>query len=308
MGGNVFAGETTSILKENIKPTLDKFFDELSRVFPKQNLSPENFHPVGSTGKKPVSGDIDLAIDNSVFFQDNFIKEEDLENWDIQFLEFWTQYKIFRKRARTATVFQIKQRTFNLFLSKTINSKSDSICIDEKKVTAGNIFCMFPQYDTSGNPLGVNIQIDINLGNLDWLKFAYYSGELKGNVKGLHRTQLILALFAEKGYIFSHAFGVKEKETNEIVATTPNLAIHLLSVEYKAGFTSHNINNYYDIMEIISCLPECNNILDRYLKILDSTRCDIPDDLQEYWKENKTRLKLHGGYLPEDSSLIPYRR
>ena len=34
---------------------------------------------------------------------------------------------------------------------------------------------------------------------------------------------------------------------------------------------------------------------------------DIPDDLQEYWINNQSRLNLKGRFLPEDSKLFPYK-
>lgn len=312
MGGNVFKDKTTDILKENIIPTLEKYFDELSRVFPNQNISPDNFHSVGSAGKKSSSGDIDLAVDNSVFFQDNFIKEKNLEHWGLSVPDFWEMYKGFKKRARTANVFQVKQKSFNRLLAKKINQESNIILVDEKKSGPGSMFSMFPQYNPRGFPLDINVQIDWMIGNLEWLKFSHYSGNLSGNLKGLHRTQLILAMFAEKGYVFNHTQGVKIKQTNEKVASTPREAIELLNQCYgdlpEIGFNEQNFQDYHKMMKILEKTDEFCDVLDRYLKILDSTRCDVPDDLQDYWIKNKTRLRLHGGYLPEDSTLIPYRR
>ena len=51
---------------------------------------------------------------------------------------------------------------------------------------------------------------------------------------------------------------------------------------------------------------DLHGIYDKYLKILDSTRADIPEDLQQYWIENKDRLGLKGKYLPDDSKLKKY--
>jgi hypothetical protein len=44
-------------------------------------------------------------------------------------------------------------------------------------------------------------------------------------------------------------------------------------------------------------------MLDTYFKILDSTRADIPDNLQEEWIGRKDRLVLSGKFLPENSKL-----
>ena len=48
-------------------------------------------------------------------------------------------------------------------------------------------------------------------------------------------------------------------------------------------------------------------VYDTYLKILDSTRADIPQDLQQYWIDNQDRLQLKGKFLPDESKLIPYK-
>jgi glycosyltransferase involved in cell wall biosynthesis len=50
-----------------------------------------------------------------------------------------------------------------------------------------------------------------------------------------------------------------------------------------------------------------NQVLDIYLKILDSTRADIPTDLQDYWIKNQDRLGLKGKFLPDNSSLTKYK-
>jgi hypothetical protein len=46
-----------------------------------------------------------------------------------------------------------------------------------------------------------------------------------------------------------------------------------------------------------------DKLLDIYFKILDSTRADIPDDLQEEWLLRKDRLGLTGKFLPDTSAL-----
>jgi hypothetical protein len=49
-------------------------------------------------------------------------------------------------------------------------------------------------------------------------------------------------------------------------------------------------------------------VYDTYLRILDKTRCDIPEDLQEYWIQNQDRLALTGKFLPDNSNLIQYKK
>jgi hypothetical protein len=52
---------------------------------------------------------------------------------------------------------------------------------------------------------------------------------------------------------------------------------------------------------------DLNRVYDIYLKILDSTRADIPEDLQDYWIKNQERLQLKGKFLPDDSNLVKYK-
>jgi hypothetical protein len=87
----------------------------------------------------------------------------------------------------------------------------------------------------------------------------------------------------------------------------PNLAIG----KYGVKITQDILNDYFELMDYIKDnLPKekLNGILDRYLKILDSTRADIPTDLQDYWIKNQDRLGLKGKFLPNDSKLIPYQK
>jgi hypothetical protein len=59
-------------------------------------------------------------------------------------------------------------------------------------------------------------------------------------------------------------------------------------------------------MAVIKSLPkkDYDNIIDTFLKILDHTRVDIPEDLHEEWKARQKRLGLTGKFLPADSKLL----
>ena len=305
-GGNVF-GTTSSIKKEYIQPTLDKFIKELKRLYPKINF---DFETLGSVGKKDESGDIDLG-----FSINNFITtqgEPKLSEWGIDSKEFQSTYEAIRKKARTASELQSTIRAVLQLVAVNIENKSQLITTDSKAAGSGSIFCTFPQYDKSGKQVeDKTVQIDINVGSIDWLKFSYYSNTYKDNVKGLHRTQLMVALFQAAGMTFSHGAGVKMKDTGETVATNPQEAIEALNKAYNINITSDVLNDYF---ELISYLKQnlhrekYNKILDIYLKILDSTRADIPTNIQKYWIENQDRLGLKGKFLPDDSSLTKYKK
>ena len=82
-GGNVFKGKTNSIPLEFIQPTLDRYYEELDRLFPQHSDKFRNFQPLGSVGKKAKSGDIDLAVNVREMFPDGEVNPEDLESWGL---------------------------------------------------------------------------------------------------------------------------------------------------------------------------------------------------------------------------------
>jgi len=304
-GGNVF-GTTSSIKKEYIQPTLKNFTTELNKIYPKVKF---NFNTLGSVGKKDESGDIDLGM--SV---DQFMDKDGnplLSNWNIDKTEFNALYEKIRKRSRSASETQSKLRAMLELIASNLEEKSEYIDTDLKAAGNGSIFCNFPQYNEKGEMLNdKSVQIDINVGNLDWLNFSYYSNTYKDNVKGLHRTQLMVAMFQALNKTFSHGTGVKDKETGDIVATNPQEALDVLNQGFKLNLSQDVLNDYFELMDVLKKkLPKdkLNQVLDIYLRILDSTRADIPLDLQEYWIANQSRLGLKGKFLPDDSNLNKYK-
>ena len=303
MGGFVFKeSNVKSIKRENIKPTLNKFIESFVSLFPSSANWFEPLNTLGSVGKKDISGDIDLGINES--YLDN-IRYYDLNNDEINYL-----FIKFKKRARTATDSQLMKRAIIVSIANHINNESNIIHADDKGSGSGALYCEFPQYDINGNKLGYNVQIDLNFGNIDWLKFAYYSDSYTDNVKGLHRTQLMLHMFSYKGYVFSHNYGVKNKETQIIESNTPEQAIKLLNKLYGFKINEQTLQNYHKLQEFLKkhlSEKDLYGIYDIYLKTLDSTRCDIPEDLQQYWIENQERLGLKGKFLPDSSKLYSLR-
>ena len=300
MGGNVF-DLTKPIKKENIEPTLSKFMEELSRIFPGAKKHFKDIRRLGSVGKKDISGDIDLAISEDSF--------KDIKEWDLDEKHIKELFDGFKKRSKSATDQQIMKRAILVALSEKIEEKGKDIHFDTKGTGGGSLFFAFPQYE-GNKKTNEWVQIDLNAGNIDWLDFAYYSDVYKGNVKGLHRTQLMLSLFSNKGYTFSHNYGVKNKETQEITAKNPKEAIDLLNKLYGFNIDGTILPNYFKIQEFLKknlSEEELNKIYDIYLKILDRTRADIPEDLQEYWIKNQKRLGLKGKFLPTNSNLIKYK-
>lgn len=294
MGGQVFRG-TSPIKKELVEPTITYFKHFLSGVFPEVANYFEKMGTCGSTGKKEVSGDIDLILD------EEFIKKLKYDKEEVNMY-----FEKFKKRARTSTDEMLKKRAIITWMVKQINDLCEGVddYASDKGSSNGTIFFTYPQCTDRG-PTGDRVQIDVNIGNPDWLRFAYYSTGEKGNVKGLHRTQLLLHMFAYKGMVMSHNHGIKNKETNEFITNGPDEAIWLLNRIYGTSMQLWDATTYKGIQKHIQTLPEetRNGIYDIYLKTLDSTRCDIPEDLQIYWWENRKRLGLTGKFLPKTSAL-----
>ena len=306
-GGNVF-GTTNPIAKSDIEPTLEVFSDRLAKLFPAKAASFKQFEKLGSVGKKELSGDIDLAYDVKNFFPDG--KTPDLKGWGLDENKYNELVAGFTKRAKNASPEKINLRAIIQLVGDKINNAYDDIEVDTKGSGSGALFCSIQQYDINKKPLPKYVQADVNIGNLDWLTFSYYSNTYSGNVKGLHRTQLMLSLFANKNYTFGHGTGVVDKETGKQVASNSQEAIDLLSRLYGFNLTRDILNDYFKLEEFLKAnlsQEEYNAIMDRYLKILDSTRTDIPDNLQDYWIANQARLGLKGKFLPDDSKLLSYQ-
>lgn len=301
MGGNIF-DSAKPIKKEHIKPTMLEFLKQFKQIFPKAEPFFREMKTLGSVGKKDYSGDIDLALSGKSF--------DSIEDWGLD-REYINQlFDGFKKRSRTSTDDQLMKRAVIVGIAQKIQDSNSDILVDVKGSGAGALFLGFPQYNEDRQELEDNVQIDINVGDIDWLEFAYYSTSYRGNIKGLHRTQLMIALFSNLGYTFSHNYGVKDKQTQEIVANTPQQAIDLLNKEYSIDLDRATISDYFQLIDVIEKgIPreELDKIYDSYLRVLDRTRADIPENLQDYWIKNQQRLGLTGKFLPDESQLAKYK-
>jgi hypothetical protein len=308
-GGNVFKGKTGSIDLANIEPTLNSYFAELKKLFPlKANIfDTKHCVPLGSVGKKPTSGDIDLGIDVKSLL-DQKMSDESIKLWNIDPKAVKAESDSLAKRARSATPQQLRMKAFLKLLTLYINAHSPNLYCDEKKVTDGNIFGLYPQINPKGKKLPMGVQIDWMVGNLEWLKFSYYSAAYPSgsNVKGLHRTQLMLAAFQIAEMSFGHVGGVKSKATSEIIAQDPKTALKVLGDELGFPITANQAEDYYKLHSLLKAKlkgEQYKRLLKIYFKILDSTRADIPDDMQADWVKMKDELGLTGKFLPDNSKL-----
>ena len=309
MGGNVFKDKTDSIKLEYINPTLEAYFAELKSIFPKKSsvFNLDTFKTLGSVGKKPYSGDIDLGIDSKSLLDDT-MSDESISEWGIDPTLVHIEFTKLEKRARTSSPEMLLMKAFLKELTLYINAHAPKLYCDEKKVTNGNIFGLYPQIDEKGQNVGIGVQIDWMIGDIEWLTFSYYSSAYPAdsNVKGLHRTQLMLSAFQVANYSFNHVTGVKDKETGVIIASNPDDALDVLNKKLGINISKVDAEDYYKLHELLKNilkLNDYNDMIDTYLKILDSTRADIPDDLQSEWKKRKEKLGLTGKFLPNDSLL-----
>jgi len=309
MGGNVFEGKTSNIKLEYIDTTLAAYFDELKVIFPKKSsiFNEAHFVPVGSVRKKLYSGDIDLAVSITDLLDDSS-SADSISNWGLDIVEVEKEFSTLAKRARTATAHQLRIKAFLKILAVYINTHGSNLHCDEKKVTDGNLFGLYPQIDTNWQQLDIGVQIDWMVGDIKWLKFSYYSAALPvgSNVKGLHRTQLMLAAFQVANLSFNHINGVKDKDTGLVVSTDPDDALALLGNRLGLKVMQQDAENYYKLHAVLKegmKFDDYNLLLDVYFKILDSTRADIPDDLQNLWIARQHTLGLTGKFLPDTSKL-----
>ena len=308
-GGNVFPGKTQDIKKEDITPTLNAYFSALKKIFPaKASIFNEKiFVPLGSARKKPVSGDIDLGINISDLL-DKEISDSSIKAWGVDPKMVAADQDSFKKRAKSSTDDQVRLKAFLKNLTRVANAKQTILQFNEQKFVNGEIFSLFPQITAAGKQLDYGVQIDWMVGNLNWLSFSYASAPYpKGaNIKGLHRTQMMVAAFRVANLMFSHNYGVRDRDTKELLTQDPDESLDILNQRLGVHLTRADVADYYRIHKILKAemKPEdYNMLLNTYFKILESTRADIPNDLQDEWKKRKDQLGLTGKFLPDNSAL-----
>jgi hypothetical protein len=288
-GGNVFTGteyDTDDILLNNIKPTIDEFVSTLSSIFPKKKSTftslSNSSNWLGSTGKKPKSGDVDLAYSSEYFFKDGQI---DTEGWGVDQNEYTQLYEKNKKAARSASDEQIQVKSLIQLIVKKINGSGKDIHANDKAANGGTIHFSYPQYSDS-EKLDINAQLDLDTGDLDWLKFRYNSELPDDNqeIKGLHRGQLMLAMFAATGYTFKSGKGFVRKETGDILGDKPQDAIDVFNNEYKPKqpldlkITS-NYNKLMDYVKTNLDPEDKENTLKMFAEALRRAKAYVPDNI-----------------------------
>jgi len=289
-GGNVFKNseyDAQNILLNNIQPTVNKFAEDLGKLFPSKRISfkelTDKNNWLGSTGRKPESGDVDLAYTSDNFFING---KPDTKGWELDENEFNTLYEKLKKASRVATVEQIQIKALIQLIVKKINSNRGDLFASDKAAGAGSIHFSYPQYTPSGEKLDTRAQLDLDIGDMDWLKFRFNSELPKEDpqIKGLHRGQLMLAMFAATGYTFKSGKGFVRKDTGEIIADKPQSAIEVFNDEYKpqAPLTLEIINNYNKLMDYVknNLKPEDKDAtLNMFREALKRAEAYVPDNI-----------------------------
>jgi len=289
-GGNVFKNseyDAQNILLNNIQPTVNKFAEDLGKLFPSKRISfkelTDKNNWLGSTGRKPESGDVDLAYTSDNFFING---KPDTKGWELDENEFNTLYEKLKKASRVATVEQIQIKALIQLIVKKINSNGGDLFSSDKAAGAGSIHFSYPQYTPSGEKLDTRAQLDLDIGDMDWLKFRFNSELPKEDpqIKGLHRGQLMLAMFAATGYTFKSGKGFVRKDTGEIIADKPQSAMEVFNDEYKpqAPLTLEIINNYNKLMDYVknNLKPEDKDAtLNMFREALKRAEAYVPDNI-----------------------------
>jgi hypothetical protein len=289
-GGNVFKNseyDAQNILLNNIQPTVNKFAEDLGKLFPSKRISfkelTDKNNWLGSTGRKPESGDVDLAYTSDNFFING---KPDTKGWELDENEFNTLYEKLKKASRVATVEQIQIKALVQLIVKKINSNRGDLFASDKASGAGSIHFSYPQYTPSGEKLDTRAQLDLDIGDMDWLKFRFNSELPKEDpqIKGLHRGQLMLAMFAATGYTFKSGKGFVRKDTGEIIADKPQSAMEVFNDKYKpqAPLTLEIINNYNKLMDYVknNLKPEDKDAtLNMFREALKRAEAYVPDNI-----------------------------
>jgi hypothetical protein len=289
-GGNVFKNteyDTENISLANIAPTIKRFVEDLGKVFPNKKSTFSSLNDksnwLGSTGNKPQSGDVDLAYSSEHFFKNG---QADVDGWNLDQNEYNALYEKNKKAARSSLDEQIQLKSLIQLIVKKINSSGGDLFTSDKASGAGSIHFSYPQYSSTGESLGSRAQLDIDIGDMDWLKFRFNSELPKDNpeIKGLHRGQLMLAMFAALGYTFKSGRGFVRKETGETIAEKPQEALEVFNQEYQPAqpLTLEIINNYAKLMDYIKNnlkLEDQTKTLDMFKEALKRAGAYIPDNI-----------------------------
>jgi hypothetical protein len=120
----------------------------------------------------------------------------------------------------------------------------------------------------------------------------------------------MLSAFQVANLSFNHVSGVKDKTSGDVVAHIPDKALKILGDKLGFEINRDDTEDYYKLHRLFKThmdAQQYNSLLNIYFDILDKTRADIPDDLQDEWLKRQDTLGLTGKFLPDTSALAKYR-
>jgi hypothetical protein len=322
-GGNVFTDDdskTANIEQVNIAKTVEEFVKAMSKIFPKKAQSFNELNNdknwLGSTGRKQVarnekgevdpeegkitSGDIDLAYSSNNFFSGDNVKWEE---WGFTKDKYTDMYNAVKSRAKTAKEEQMRVTALlRLIIQKIeeIEKRTDTdLKVAGKSTSSGALHFSFPQYNQAGEKLSTRAQIDLDVGDLEWLTFRNNANITKTQeeegIKRLHRGQLMLALFATAGYTFKAGIGLVDTPTKkQPLGSTPAEAIETFNKKYKPKqpLTREILDNYDQLVTYVEnnlkTEEDYNTTMSKYLRELNRTSAYIPKHVQN-WIEQQAK-------------------
>lgn len=220
-GGNVFKDQrgvplTRRITKEEI-PTTVAWLEHIVRIPLRQNL-------VGSTGKKPDSGDIDIAVDDTLFTKQQIVDK----------LTAWC------KQQRIP-----EDQIFNSRKSK-VNSEFKQGWID----LGGEVHFRVP---IKGDPVNGFAQADFMMTpDLEWSKFIHYS-DPASKFKGVDRNVLINSIAKSIGLKLNMRSGIYRRDDNSLVSNDPDAVAKLLLNQQA---TRSNLDSVEHILSALKTDPK----------------------------------------------------
>jgi hypothetical protein len=321
-GGNVFTSKnsdkdtdkdytTADIEQVNIAKTVEEFAKSMSEIFPDKaqsfNELTDDKNWLGSTGRKQVarnekgevdsekgkitSGDIDLAYSSNNFFSGDNV---DWKGWGFSKEEYLGMYNAVKGRAITATEEQMRVTALLRLMIQKIEKRTDiDLKVAGKSTSSGALHFSFPQYNEKGEKLSTRAQIDLDVGDLEWLTFRNNANitpeQEKEGIKRLHRGQLMLALFATAGYTFKAGVGLVDTATKkERLGSTPAEAIETFNKKYKPKqpLTREILDNYDQLVTYVKnnlkTKEDYDTTMSKYLRELNRASAYIPKHVQDW--------------------------
>jgi hypothetical protein len=195
-GGNIFKDQqgvplTRRITKEEIPQTV-AWLERILRIPLRQNL-------IGSTGKKPDSGDIDIAVDSTLFTKEEIVNK----------LITWCQ----------------KQGVLSDQILNTRMSKGKPGFKEGWIEIGGEIHFRVP---IKGDSVNGFAQADFIMSpDLDWAKFVHHS-DPSSKFKGVDRNIMINSIAKSMGLKLNMKSGIYRRSDNELVSNDPDAVAKLL--------------------------------------------------------------------------------